>query len=223
MVLATQLVPIAILKVRIKPATKRVLFDPAVFKDPPFTLFTVSFFFALIGLYIPTFYVQDYALAKNLTSAEFSAYILPILNAAGIAGRIIPNFFADRTGPLNMLVPCLFGAAILTFAWLGVHNEGGIIAFALIYGFFSGTILSLPPMVIVSLSPRLEVLATRMGMSLSVVSLGLLVGTPVSGAILNDTNSFVGLQAFGGAILMTGAVLTLVTRIVKVGVGIAKI
>ncbi|KAI9713343.1 MAG: hypothetical protein M1828_001436 [Chrysothrix sp. TS-e1954] len=215
--LATQAVPILVLKVKVQAPKRRLLFDVKAFKEPPFFLFTLALFLALMALYIPTFYVQSFALTKGLTSPELAAYILPILNSAGVVGRVLPNFFADKTGPLNLLTPCIAATAILAFAWISVTNEGGLIAFALVYGFFSGTILSLPPVAVVSLCPNLGVVATRLGTSFALASLGLLIGTPISGAILSDTQQFTGLQAFAGAILLASAGLLLVARLSRTG------
>ena len=54
-------------------------------------------------------------------------------------GRLLPNFFADKFGPYNMLLPCLYISAALAFAWFGILNFAGIIVFGLLYGFWSGS------------------------------------------------------------------------------------
>ena len=54
-------------------------------------------------------------------------------------GRLLPNFFADKFGPYNMLLPCLYISAVLAFAWFGISNFVGIIIFGLLYGFWSGS------------------------------------------------------------------------------------
>lgn len=148
-------------------------------------------------------------------------YMLPILNAASIFGRVVPNFFADKTGPLNMLVPCALAAAILAFGWIGIMTTPGLIVFAILYGFFSGAYVSLPPTALVSLSPDLRVIGTRMGMSFAISALGLLVGTPVSGAILKSTGHFLGPQLLAGSTILAAAGFTTAARLSKVGPGLA--
>ena len=54
-------------------------------------------------------------------------------------GRLLPNFFADKFGPYNMLLPCLYISAALAFAWFGISNFAGVIVFGLLYGFWSGS------------------------------------------------------------------------------------
>lgn len=218
--LGTCAISLAVLRVRIKSPKRRLLFDPKAFLEPPFFFFTFSLFFGLMGLYIPSFYIQSFAVEKGIITGELSAYILPILNAGGVFGRVIPNFFADRTGPLNMLTPFLAFAGLMALVWIAVVNVGGLIVMALLYGFSSGAILSLPPIGVVSLSPNLAVIGTRMGTTSSIASLGLLVGTPVSGAILGTARNYVGLQVFAGILLLVGAICSGVSRGLKVGPGI---
>ena len=215
--LGTLAIALAVLRVRIRPPKRRLLFDVAAFKEPPFTLFTAGVFFGLMGVYIPGFYVQNFAIQKNITDGNLATFLLPILNAAGILGRLVPTFFADKLGPLNVLIPFTMMAALMVFIWIAVINTGGLIVFALFFGFSSSAIVALLPTVIASLSPSLGVIGTRFGKSCSVASLGLLIGTPISGAILTNTGHFIGLQAFSGAILMVSAILFGATRYCQVG------
>ena len=143
--LATCVFSLAVLKVRVKPPRRRVLFDFSAFEKPAFLMFTAGLFLGLMGLYIPTFYVQSFAVQRGIVSVHLGGFILPILNAAGVAGRIVPNFVADKTGPLNVITPFLTMAGISTLAWISVNNIGGLIVWVLAYGFCSGAILSLPP------------------------------------------------------------------------------
>lgn len=215
-------VSLTVMKVRIKPAQKRELLQLSAFKEMPYTLFTLGEFLGFMGLYIPFFYIQTYATEAPGTHIDenLAFYLLVILNAASIFGRVIPNFLADKTGPLNMLIPCAAISSLLAFCWIAIHSKAGLIVFCILYGFFSGTFVSLPPTTVVSLSPSLGVVGTRMGMSFAFAGLGLLVGTPVAGAILGSGTDFVGVQAFCGAIVATATVAVLAARFAKVGLSI---
>lgn len=158
------------------------------------------------------FYIQTYALEFGIADANLAFYILPILNAASIFGRILPNFLTDRIGIFNVFTPASLIVCILAFVWIGIKTLGGLIVFAILYGFFSGTFLSVAPMaVVVLIIPNMQRIGVRMGMNFFVGALGLLVGTPVAGAILKS--SWVGMQAFCGATL---AICTLFLFGVKV-------
>ena len=215
--MAGVLVSLGVSRVRVLPKQKRALLELSAFREAPYSMFTIGMFFSFLGLYIPIFYIQTYAIQKGITSQNLGFYLLPILNAASIFGRIIPNFIADKAGALNILVPCCFAASILSFAWIGIDKAPGLIVFAILYGFFSGAFVSLPPTAVVALSPHLGVIGTRMGMCFALASLGLLIGTPVSGAILNRTGDFLGPQALSGAMVLLAGSSILASRIIKHG------
>jgi len=105
----------------------------------------------------------------------------------------------------------------MALVWIAVTHAGGLIVVALLFGFFSAAILSLPPIGIVSLSPNLAVIGTRFGTTCAVASLGILIGTRVSGAILGTPRNYVGLQVYAGIVLLVGAVLSVVSRVLKAG------
>ena len=199
---------VLVMKPRVMPKGRRKLVDFSALTEVPYVLFCVSMFLGFIGFYGPVFYIQSYAIAENLTTQNFAFYLLPILNAASVPGRILPNFLADRVGPLNMLTPCAAITGILAFCWIGIHNLPGIIVFAILYGFFSGGFVSMPPVAVVTLTPDPRTLGTRMGQCFFFSAFGLLCGTPVSGAIYKSTGSFLGVQLFSGiTIFLTGCLL----------------
>lgn len=106
--LATLSVSLTVMRVRVQPDQKRRLLQLSAFKEAPFALLSIAEFFGFMGFYVPFFYIQSYAINGSKTNLDTSLafYLLIILNAASLFGRIIPNFFADKTGPLNMLFPC---------------------------------------------------------------------------------------------------------------------
>lgn len=214
--LVTLSVPLAVMKTRLPPV-KKAFFDPAAFKEPPFTLFSFGLFFGFMGLYIPFFYISSYAAENHITNPNIAFWLLVILNASSFFGRIVPNFVADKTGPLNMLIPCSLIASILAFAWIGIKSTAGLVVFAILYGFFSGTFVSLPAPAVASISPSMGVVGTRMGMSFTFAGFGLLIGNPVAGTILGS-NHWVGLQAFSGATTALATLTMAFSRIATAGV-----
>jgi hypothetical protein len=99
--LVTLTVPVAVMRMRVVPKARRALVDLSAFRDAPFVLFTVGCFFIFMGLYIPMFYVQSFAIEEGITSENLAFYMLSIINAASVFGRLVPNFIADTVGPLN--------------------------------------------------------------------------------------------------------------------------
>jgi predicted MFS family arabinose efflux permease len=206
--LATLAVPLAVMKVRVLPPAKRKLVDWSAFRDVPFLLFSFGGLIGFMGLYVPFFYTQYYSISTDITDANLGFYLLAILNAASVFGRVVPNFIADKVGPLNVLFPCALITGVLTLCLLAIHSVGGIVVFAVLYGFFSGTFVSLPSAVFVKLSPHRGVVGTRIGMGFSVISIGVLIGTPIGGAILGKVPNlhWNDLFVYAGVLTLAGAV-----------------
>ena len=212
--LATLLVAIAVYRVRVLPPEKRRLLDLQAFKEPPFAAFNTLVFFTCVGLYVPYFYISSWATREGIMSPSLAFNMVPILSAGSVFGRILPNLVADKLGPINMMTVCTTAACVLGFCWIAIHNIPGIIVFCVLYGFFSGSFVSLQPAVVVTLSPSLGIFGTRMGMSSCFSGLGILVGNPVAGAIVGD-GSWLGIMLFCGCSLAVGASFAYVTKFVK--------
>ncbi|KAJ5947533.1 MFS general substrate transporter [Penicillium verhagenii] len=223
--LATLVFPLLFMRVKSatpdQPRKVRKLFDSTTLTETPFCLFLAWGFFGFVGVYMPLYYVGSYALEKEMSSPAVG-YLIPILNAGSVLGRIVPNYAADKTGPINMFIPTCFGLAVLSFAWIGISNTPGLIVFVVLYGVFIGTYMTLPFSAVIKLSPHLGVTGVRMGMLCVICSFGVLVGAPVGGAVLHK-GGWVGLQSFGGAMLIISTIFILATRIAKVGIDPRKI
>ncbi|CEH12521.1 Monocarboxylate transporter [Ceraceosorus bombacis] len=214
--LATLIVPSAGMKPRIRAAKARPLLLPRAFLEVPYSTFTLGLFTGFMALYIPFFFITPYARAQTGANATLATYMLPILNGASTFGRVLGGSVAGRIGPLNTLIPCTLAAAILAFAWIGIHNVPGIIVFSVLYGFFSGTFVSLPPSTMAALSSDLSQIGTRMGQSFFVAGLGVLIGTPVAGVLIKG-DDFVRTQVFCGALIAVSVVLMVTARVVRTG------
>jgi MFS family permease len=182
-VLVTNLVPCILMKSRLPARKSGPLIDYASLKDKVFVLYTFAMFFEFLAIYIPLFYISTYAAAQGL-NYELAFYVLPIMNAASIAGRLLPNLIADRVGPFNIMAPCTIATAVLTFGWMGIFNEASVIVFCILFGFFSGAFLSLFAVCIGSMTKDITIVGTRLGMTLFVAGFGILIGTPIAGALI---------------------------------------
>ncbi|KAJ3542999.1 hypothetical protein NM208_g2232 [Fusarium decemcellulare] len=190
---------------------RRVLIDWEAFHDAPFTITCLSVFVAFTGLYTPFYYIQSFALNRGLAGGDLALNLLAILNAGSVFGRILPNFLADKFGPFNIMTPCAALTGILIFCLLGVHDGAGLIIYCVLFGFFSGTFVSLLPPLLVSISPDRDRIATRMGMSFTISAIGLLIGSPIAGAILEE-GSYKHVWLYSGVLVFTGSMGILLAR-----------
>ncbi|KAH8672891.1 major facilitator superfamily domain-containing protein [Tricladium varicosporioides] len=213
MILATMIFPLCTLSVHIPSSSaRRPLYDKSAFTDLPYVMFCISQFFGLMAVYITLIYIHLYGLEQTTMDPKLASYLLSIINAASIAGRLFPNFVADKFGPLNVLIPLTAGTAILMFGWIRIHNGAGLVVFCILYGFFQGPFVSLPPTIVATLSPGLQSIGVRLGMMLAISGIGSLVGGPVAGAILQRPNGWMWLQIWC-------AVLFVVSGLRRLGFG----
>lgn len=185
---------------------KRALFDPSAFRDPRFLLCCLGLFLSFVGIYFPFYYVSSWATTKLDVSPRLAFYMFSVLNFASVFGRVLPGLIADRLGSLNIMIPFLLLTAILGFAWNSVKNLAGLIVICVLYGFFSGACVSLPPTIVAGICTNPNRVGTWMGMCFSFAGLGLLIGNPIAGIILDSSGGgFAGAQHFSAAAIMGGA------------------
>ena len=190
----------------------RRLIDPSALKDRNYIVYCIAVFFSNICYFEPIFYIQSYALVHGMENLNLANYLLVILNACSIPGRIIPSIAADRVGSLNTYIVISALGSIGIFYWISVSNAAGNIAFAVLYGLFSGGVVSLAPVVLTSITDDLSLLGTRLGMVAVLKGAGSLIGPPASGAILDSTGSYLGLQLFAAVSLFLTAAFSLLLR-----------
>jgi MFS transporter, MCT family, solute carrier family 16 (monocarboxylic acid transporters), member 10 len=98
------------------------------------------------------------------------------------------------------MTPAAFLAGILTFLWPHMNGAGKLIPLALIYGASSGAVAGLIAAPLIPLGDAADV-GRRIGMSITVVSLGALAGPPISGAVANATGSYSAVGIYAGKFL----------------------
>ena len=224
--LGTLLISISIMKPRLPPRKSGPLINTEALKDPVFAVWLLAVFFIFIGLYIPFFYVETYALNLGI-SANLAFYLLIIMNAASVPGRIFPSLLADKVGNLSVMVPAVLLSGVIILAWISVQAQSPLIAISVFIGLTSGSIQAVLPATVPFLCPDLSKIGTNIGMTLFAAGLGLLIGSPVAGAILDAQSKgsnldFSGCLVFAGCVVVAGSILLTVARVLKVGFAIKK-
>ncbi|KAI1770218.1 major facilitator superfamily domain-containing protein [Hypoxylon cercidicola] len=222
-ILATSLVPIFVMKSQAPPRPARNLIDRSVFRDVPYIFFNLGLFFGMMGFYIVFNYVELLALSRTSISSSLAGYLLVIINASSLLGRLIPGYYADKIGSINVQASVTFAGAVLTFCLLAIRTTAGLVVFSVLYGFMAGAFMGLPAAGIVSLSPDKSKIGTRLGMTLAFIGFGLLVSNPIAGAILGESQNWTGLIVWCGVLLSTSFASLAVSRVLKVGHGLNKV
>ncbi|PSK55900.1 Riboflavin transporter MCH5 [Elsinoe australis] len=215
--LSTLIISNLVMKVRVLPSEKRKVLDLPSLKEAPYALFIAGALMAFMGLYAGFVYIESFALARGILNPNLAFYSLAVINGASCFGRIIPNYIADKTGPLNIIVPATCISGIIALCLIPVRNVAPLFIECVLYGFFSGALVSLPPTVFVSLSlHKRHMIGTRMGMGFFFISIGLLLGTPVCGWILG-ASEYTYVWTFGGTLLIVASATMFAGRCFKLG------
>ncbi|PQE19424.1 monocarboxylate permease protein [Rutstroemia sp. NJR-2017a BBW] len=164
------------------------------------------------------FIILGLLIIANGMSNDLSNYLIPILNAASLFGRIIPGIIADKVGRFNIMILTTALSSIIVLAlWLPSRGNVPILLFAGFYGFFSGAFVSLGPAVIGQIS-EIRQIGVRTGTVYLVVSVAALTGSPIAGALVSRKHGqFQYLQIFCGVTMVVGTTLFVAARAVKVG------
>ncbi|KAF6759155.1 major facilitator superfamily domain-containing protein [Ephemerocybe angulata] len=200
-----------------KARVQRKLFDLKSITDKRFALLVVGSCFVALGLFTPFFYIVEFAhkLSSKTLEPFNPYYVLAILNAGGIIGRVAPAYLSDTLGHYNLLFPAAFlsGLSCVTL-WLCSKSIAVLLGFAAVYGFTSGAFVSLITPCVVQISEGREI-GTRIGMLYTVISIPSLVGGPIAGAMLtHERGSYRGMIVFSGATVMLGSLFILVDKFV---------
>jgi MFS family permease len=144
------------------------------------------------ALFVPLTYITSYALHSGFNTA-FSYQILPILSAGLVLGRFLPGLYSDHVGRFNLILICTLLTIISIFAiWLPFGTTKlGIIIFAVVFGFSSGSNISLTPVCVGQLC-KVEEYGRYYATCYTIVSLGCLTGVPIAGVLVQSCGVAVG-------------------------------
>jgi MFS family permease len=215
--LASYIIAFPLLLVRAKnvgnlsTGTKRRLIDLRAFKDLPFCWYTLTNFFIFLGYMVPFIFMASYGqTALNMTRSR-ALYVIMIAQASSILGRLVAGQTASKIGVMVPWVTCAICSGVFCIAWVGVRSTGSFIAYAALYGCFSGALIPLPPSVFPVVCPDPKVLGARLGMAQGIGATASLIGSPIAGALatINAKNSiggtnYLGLQLFCGLTMVFG-------------------
>lgn len=205
---------------------KSLLPDLTILRNPLLALTTAGVFFIEWGFFIPLEYITSYALANDI-SPRLAYLMVVFFNAGSFPGRWIPGILADRVGRFNMLIITNVLSLVAVLAvWMPANgNLVATIIFAVVFGFASGSNISLVPVCVGELCPT-EAYGRFYTTVYTIVSLGYvpslylcfdvgimlmltraLTGVPIAGEIINRTHGqYWGLIAFAGCSYAAGLV-----------------
>ncbi|KAL4974603.1 major facilitator superfamily domain-containing protein [Aspergillus desertorum] len=211
-----------LLRTRLPPNSKAgMAVDFKALRDKGYGITTLAIWLVEFAAFIPYAYIVSYGLYAKIPTDI--AYLLCVfLNVGAIPGRALPGILADRLGRFNVMSLTAIACGICTLAlwYCSGTDKGAIIAYAVLYGFWSGAAISLTP-VCISQVCRMEDYGKRNGTTFTLVSIGTLTGIPMAGAIQESQGGgFKGLIVFGGVLYLSAAAVFVLARGVVGGWGV---
>ncbi|KZF24341.1 MFS general substrate transporter [Xylona heveae TC161] len=207
------------LRSRLPPKTgSSILPDLRIFRDIAFTFTTAGIFFVEWGLFIPLSYLTSYALSHGVP-VNLAYQLIAIFNGSSFFGRWLPGLVSDKFGRFNIMIVTIILCLITTFAlW---YPAGGstamIIAYAVSFGFASGSNIGLTPVCVGQLVET-EMYGRYYATCYTIVSLGTLTGIPIAGQILSaNRGGYWGLIVFTGSSYAAGLACFGIARIRQTG------
>ncbi|KFY71645.1 hypothetical protein V499_08179 [Pseudogymnoascus sp. VKM F-103] len=209
------------IKARLPPRNGTFLL-PSAFKDLQYVAVVAAGFLMIFGFFGPFFYLPVYAVQQGM-SKLLASYVLSILNAASFFGRVVPGIMADRVGRYNTLFVAAIASGVLIFCWPLITTNAGIIVFAALFGFFSGTIISGIMVCLASCAGDPRAIGTYIGMGLTLGGVAVLIGPPINGALLTEYSGFHEISWLMGTVTMAGAMSVVLAKWLSGGGIFAKL
>jgi MFS family permease len=190
------------------------LYRPFLY-ETAFRLNALGLLFFSWGMFVPFNFLPLEAEHRGMRP-ELANYMISVLNAASIFGRIVPGYLGDRIGRFNvMVVTTLMSAVFVLALWLPSPqgSNAATVAFAIVFGVSSGTFVGMTPALVQTLSPVDEI-GARMGATFALMSGAVLTGNPIAGALVQrDGGGYAYLKVFCGCAMAVGSGLLFAARI----------
>ncbi|KAL5364901.1 major facilitator superfamily domain-containing protein [Aspergillus floccosus] len=190
------------------PPRETTFFVGAAFRDVRYDLIVAAFFFMLIAMFAPLFYIPTYAVSRGV-EATLASYLLAIVNAASTFGRIIPGILADKFGRLNVFVIGGLATGVVVFCFNEPTSTAGLVVYSIIVGFSSGTIISGCAAALTVCIKNPQEAGAYIGMGMAVASVAALIGPPVNGALVDRYGGFSQMSIFSGVMCLAGGFVAL--------------
>ncbi|KAJ2896833.1 hypothetical protein GGI21_005006, partial [Coemansia aciculifera] len=206
-----------LMKMRFKPEKRQTTFDTSVLRDKRFVLLFFGAMFGSAGYFVPYYFMPSYAVTVLGKDSDWGANVSSIMNGVSIAGRVLMGILGDRVGSLNTLcVATLFSCLSILVLWLPFKSAGTFLAAASIFGFFSGAVVSLIPVVAANLF-GVRRLPSVIGLLMIAYMTGGLISSPPAGAMLDkygDDRNYSSLIIYTGALLGASTISQMLLRLI---------
>ena len=168
--------------------------------------------FQSAGYIIPLIFMSKYANTLSFSNTQ-GALFIGVNNLANAVFKVIIGFAADRTGRLNMIIFCNLLSTLTIFTLWLIGQRDVFISFVVLYGIFSGAIISLLPTCLIDLFGASQYQALT-GLMYFCRGIGSMLGSPIAGVLVKDNGLRTG--DYQNAIIYNGVLLAVSTILLGV-------
>ena len=116
-----------------------------------------------------------------------------------------------------MICTCIISTILVLALWIPAQSNAATIVFSALFGFSSGTYVSMTPAIIQQLSAVTDI-GTRLGAAFGLVSMAALTGNPIAGALVSrDNGGYLYAKVFCGLVMGIGSMFLIGARNVQAG------
>jgi MFS family permease len=163
--------------------------DVSAFKDKAFLSVMCGAVFSAMVYYLPMLYLPLYgATAAKVHNDNLSFYLVSIANGASVFGRLLCGLVATAIGPIETCGLAVASSAVILYCWFAVLSPAGVIVWSAAWGFMSSAIVAMPGAIVPHLTPSVTLVGTRTGMLWAAVGVGMLIGSPIAGSLIEYNN-----------------------------------
>ncbi|PWY73564.1 hypothetical protein BO70DRAFT_381532 [Aspergillus heteromorphus CBS 117.55] len=127
----------------------------------------------------------------------------PFHHISSVIARILCGLIADNYGFFNTMILNVGSVIIFELALWLLNTKATTIAFNALFGWGSGSSISLLPACIAQISDIKEI-GLRVGMTYFVSSFACLTGNPISGALIRNGTDYRWMQVFSAVVVFVG-------------------
>ncbi|KAK7453440.1 hypothetical protein VKT23_011711 [Stygiomarasmius scandens] len=173
-------------------------FITTLLRNPSYSLNLLAAFLIGLASFAPVFSIELFAASypQNI-SVGLRTYLLGILNLSSIIGRIVPGLIVDQfnrrrkgyNAVFMVFGICMSAAGVIALCMPLCTRAATVVVFSVLYGVFQGSATALFIPSVISLDKDMSTAGVRIGVASVPLGLAFLVGTPISGAIVQHNGT----------------------------------
>ncbi|XP_066563372.1 monocarboxylate transporter 3 [Amia ocellicauda] len=193
-----------------KTSSKKKLLDFSVFRNRAFVVYTVAKFITVLGLFVPTILLVNYAKDQGIPDQE-AAFLLSIIGFVDIVARPTCGVIAGLTW-VRPRVVYFFSLALLFNGLTDVCSARstdyqGLVVFCVFFGVSYGMVGALQFEVLMGVVGS-DSFPSALGLVLLVEALAVLIGPPSAGRLVDTFNNYeLIFYMAGGELILASIVL----------------